>query len=52
MYYINGKCSEFLNQSIHFTLVMGEGEVSHFSEGLYRRDLGQFGILSGNWHFR
>ena len=25
---------------------------SHFSEGLYRKELGQIGILDGNWHFR
>ena len=28
------------------------GGLSHFSERLYRRDLGQIGILGGNWHFR
>ena len=28
-----------------------EGGLSHFSEGLYSRDLGQIGILGGNWHF-
>ena len=27
-------------------------ELSHFSESLHRRDLGQIGILGGNWHFR
>ena len=26
--------------------------LSHFSERSYRRDLGQIGILGGNWHFR
>ena len=26
--------------------------LSHFSEGLYKRDLDQIGILGGNWHFR
>ena len=31
--------------------VMMEGGLSHFSEGLYRRDLIQIGILGGNWHF-
>ena len=30
----------------------GEGELSHFSKRLYRRDLVQIGILGGNWHFR
>ena len=29
-----------------------EGWLSHFSECLYKRDLGQIGILGGNWHFR
>ena len=26
--------------------------LSHFSERSNRRDLGQIGILGGNWHFR
>ena len=26
-------------------------QVSHFSEGFYSRDLGQVGVLGGNWHF-
>ena len=30
----------------------GGGELNHFSERSYRRDLGQTGILGGNWHFR
>ena len=29
----------------------GEKGLSHFSEGSYRRDLGQIGILGGKWHF-
>ena len=29
-----------------------EGGLSHFSERSCRRDLGQIGILGGNWHFR
>ena len=28
------------------------GGASHFLERSYRRNLGQIGILSGNWHFR
>ena len=28
------------------------GGLSHFSEGLYWRDLGQIGIFGGNGHFR
>ena len=33
---------------------LGDGGrgLSHFSEHLYRRDLGQIGILGENWHFR
>ena len=31
---------------------VGEWGLSHFSECLYRRDIGQIGILGGNWHFR
>ena len=30
----------------------GGGGLSHFSERLYRRDLGQIWILGGNWCFR
>ena len=30
----------------------GGGWLSHFSERLYRRDLGHIGILGGNWHPR
>ena len=30
----------------------GGGGMSHFSECLYRRDLGQIEILGGNWHFK
>ena len=30
----------------------GGGGLSDFSEHLYKRDLGQIGILGGNWHFR
>ena len=30
----------------------GRRWLSHFSECLYRMDLGQIGILGGNWHFR
>ena len=29
----------------------GGGGLSHFSEGLHRRDLIQIVILGGNWHF-
>ena len=29
-----------------------DGGLSHFSERLSRIDLGQIGILGGNWHFR
>ena len=32
--------------------VMGGGRLSHFSEHSYRKDLGQIGILGGNWPFR
>ena len=28
----------------------GGGELKHFSEGLYRRNLDQIGILGGNCH--
>ena len=40
--------------SIVCTWVMGGrgGGLSHFSEGLYWRDLGQIGIFGGNGHFR
>ena len=31
---------------------LGVGGLSDFSESLYRRELGQTGILGGNWHFR
>ena len=38
--------------SSHPLLVMGEGMgLSHFSEDLYSRNLGQFRILDGNWFF-
>ena len=30
----------------------GGGRQSHFSERSYKRDLGEIGILGGNWHFR
>ena len=30
----------------------GEGRVEAFSEGLYRRDIGQIGVLGENWHSR
>ena len=29
----------------------GGGELSHFSEGSYSRDLSQIEVLGGNWHF-
>ena len=33
------------------TIVPTSG-LSHFSEGLYRKDVGQIGILGESWHFR
>ena len=28
----------------------GGGELSHFPEHLHRKEIGQIGILCGNWH--
>ena len=33
-------------------VMWGKRAVSHFPECLYRSDLGEIGILGGNWHFR
>ena len=51
------KHSSYIDHSSHPppppSLGVGVGVgMSHFSECLYRRDLGQIGILGGNWHFR
>ena len=52
------KCQHFLQFNFHRLLGCPIAKLrpllrgSHFSECLYRRDLGQIRILGGNWHFR
>ena len=38
--------------SLHSLPHLADGGLSYFSERLYRRHLGQIGILGGNCHFR
>ena len=34
------------------SLPLCDGGLSHSSESLYRRDIGQIGIFGEDWHFR
>ena len=38
--------------NIYIYMVRGLMELTHFSDCSYRRELGQVGILGGNWQFR
>ena len=56
MYLIQEKNKQHLNQNISATTFINSClpnlKANHFSDLLYRRDVGQIRILCGNWYSR